>query len=1357
MHLSAERSIWTLSAAMLVAGAWAAYAGACASYEDGGDEVPPRARASAIDGGAFLDPGEQVGENYTTFTFGNPGSTSDGLQGTGMLVVGSLGDPPGSSLRFFDGAERQHAGVYEIAYKNDGAHHEQVSAVLPTSVPASGVALADGTPFDGTALWLGHSRFQPNKAPRVGQDSPPIEGAHWDGSIGPADPGSAVRSEDAYQATVPIVQNRDTRRSFVISAQVYAPTHEGANYGIRPQASLQRIAGPATHYGLTTPGGLGMRQVDLSSVVDRWALLQVRVDVTTNGGSLADSSDDTGHATFRYFLNGNAVGNPDTLSFDQPSMQAPGLTGPVSVSPGFGLTRGWQGDAPEVFLDNISLDAIVPKSTNFVLLSPASSDAGIRDLTKFRVSTGNLQGVASVEYLLNGKPIFANQAPVLPLTNGPQYEFDWHTANWFDGFANLQAVARDGAGNELGRTAVVPFKIANGPDTVRLISPDPTQTLHGQVDWTVGVDDLPALPPGRAYMWLFYVDGKDWGTDCYADGLPTPCQVDSGIEYPTYSSTSPVSIPLDTTRLSDGVHELYATVRAYGGGEERVLGATQVTIHTFNSTPLPDGGRRAMDLRAKFKHAFVTPGETAELSPRLVYPDGTNAAPSPPATLTSSDASVASVAAGGTVQGVSPGFATITAKLGDFTATTLVEVRASHDAPQFTRGAGIVTHYTPGPSLFPRILMHTAPGAFEHDRGLGPAMQQASLNSLETEFYFNACDYPDAGPTGLTVPLAGAGAPFSCTDSPYLDATTWRTKNDDLTTKTAQAAMDNHLNIYLTADSITRQPSEAYNSIYASDSKQRIPYVLEWAKRHNVIGIDMSDEITMTWYGTGTPTDDRWLTRPSHTTDRRGIQLNGVSLRQDGEILHDSDPRSMWLAGTTGVMGAARNAQLIIVLPDQAYDVDGIRIWNYYEAGMIDSGVKDFTIETSADNALAPPAGGITWRGANAGAGFSAVLAKAPEPGDPVIPANVGEFFPRADAGTGPTFSNVRSLRFTINSTYRTNDDRGGIAEIMFSGKASGSSAASGLIGSYELPPNYHPVVASSPSPMVDQGVRNDGFLQLMNTMNSTPGGRPPVTWTALGRSSPGEVKGWTGDPRLSDYNGTYWTFWAKRRAYPYGGSMFEVADGMDVATLGRRGAYLPGGANMMIISGTGPDYRQNGPGDRFVAGRDTLLVGRNPRSADDRANRLCRPTRRGGNAGVSLRSPVRTQTGGEGVHRYFRGRTPGGGMEIDVQCLQPNRQIGALHPTAAKERHRSGGIRSHGRAERQQWGLAHRTERVGGAADHPRRSHAVQASHRHHTHTLAGFHRATYPKHAQRHHRRRSHAGSDGSGILAVPMNSRG
>ncbi|ONI74666.1 hypothetical protein ALI144C_38200 [Actinosynnema sp. ALI-1.44] len=312
----------------------------------------------------YFAPGESFGEVRYVLRFGQPDKGTESLAGSGMQAHDAYGS--GKSRRQFSTSSR---GQYNIAYKTTCCG-ERVDKHVRNGIPTPGANLGDLSWHDGTSLWLSHSRFKAGSAPKTGADSPPGTGIREDGTTGPADTGTGVRADNDHLVAVPVVRGTETKRSFLVSANVFVPAHPGAKYSLRAQPYVDRGG-----LGLTSPGGLGSRTVDLAAVTNQFAILQVRADVVTNGGALADTSDDTGKVTYRYFVNNAEVGQADAIDFAPTAMRTG--QGDVRFGPAFGLARGWQGDAPEAFVDNVAVYDIqnIPYRTSWIGETISPEDA----------------------------------------------------------------------------------------------------------------------------------------------------------------------------------------------------------------------------------------------------------------------------------------------------------------------------------------------------------------------------------------------------------------------------------------------------------------------------------------------------------------------------------------------------------------------------------------------------------------------------------------------------------------------------------------------------------------------------------------------------------------------------------------------------------------------------------------------------------------------------------------------------------------------------------------------------------------------------------------------------------------------
>ncbi|MCL2701398.1 MAG: PEP-CTERM sorting domain-containing protein [Phycisphaerae bacterium] len=316
--------------------------------------------AGALNSGETLD-------IMSRLTFGNAGEGDSVLNPSnmdpwGMVNHGSYGDA--LSRRYFDGGGTQAPGLFEIAFKNDrSAGDEYISHVISSKGPAVGSLLYDGTEFDGTALWLAHSVFAADTAPS--------------GDEGGAEAGSIAMASKATQIHI-IPQPGTTTSTYYFSADVYMPDHSDAGnlptgFHVGPYFDVEG-------YGLRSPGGMGGTYINMANFgLDAWHLFEMRAEFTITGADRADDDPDgiknrnTLMVTLYYYVDETLVSQA-TWDLNE-SGNATGswinqFDGSINIGTAFGLQRGWQGSAPEVFFDNITTALIViPEPATMSLLA----------------------------------------------------------------------------------------------------------------------------------------------------------------------------------------------------------------------------------------------------------------------------------------------------------------------------------------------------------------------------------------------------------------------------------------------------------------------------------------------------------------------------------------------------------------------------------------------------------------------------------------------------------------------------------------------------------------------------------------------------------------------------------------------------------------------------------------------------------------------------------------------------------------------------------------------------------------------------------------------------------------------------
>jgi hypothetical protein len=185
-------------------------------------------------------------------------------------------------------------------------------------------------------------------------------GTLWNGSTGPAhESGVDARTETAKLVPIIVTPNQVTRRSFLASTHVYAPTHSGTQHRLFTQPYVEIEVG-GYGWGATAYGGTGARELDLASRRDAWNLLQIRIDVEVSGGTLPEPSDDTGSVSYTYLVNGTPDGTKQTFTLDPYYLTR--ATGPVRLGPHFFAAQ--HSRIAEAFLDNLTASEIFTDTAN---------------------------------------------------------------------------------------------------------------------------------------------------------------------------------------------------------------------------------------------------------------------------------------------------------------------------------------------------------------------------------------------------------------------------------------------------------------------------------------------------------------------------------------------------------------------------------------------------------------------------------------------------------------------------------------------------------------------------------------------------------------------------------------------------------------------------------------------------------------------------------------------------------------------------------------------------------------------------------------------------------------------------------
>ncbi len=433
------------------------------------------------------------------------------------------------------------------------------------------------------------------------------------------------------------------------------------------------------------------------------------------------------------------------------------------------------------------------------VVSPLAGQA-VKGIAPLSVFIEENAPVESVEYRINGRPVSGR----LPAP----FRFEWQSASYWDGPQSVEAVGRDAEGAVIASAPVSPFLIANSGASIRVTSPDLTETLRGTVNLRVeigGAGGAPAAVDGT----MVYVDGRRIGTAFSAN--PAAPVV--------------VTVPLDTTKFLNGEHELF--IGAHASDTKRPMAMIQTRLRF-------DNGGAASALRSNWREVFLVPGESASLTARVVDCDGDESEASG-VTLSSSDSAVA-VVSDGNVKAVKPGVATVMLSAKGLSTTARVVVHAERQFPHFSRDGEILTAYDADRSVFVRSMFYLEPKLVEQIEGLADHLREAAVNALESGFYLNIHDL--GNPTDLDG--------FRKVWDPY-----WG--------RLATSAKKLGFGLVLNGDNMARSPADLLNSINLPWSAGAIAHTFATMRDSKmVMAIEMMDESSLIWGDTPRPSDRRW-------------------------------------------------------------------------------------------------------------------------------------------------------------------------------------------------------------------------------------------------------------------------------------------------------------------------------------------------------------------------------------------------------------------------------------------------------------------------------------------------------------------
>jgi len=454
-----------------------------------------------------------------------------------------------------------------------------------------------------------------------------------------------------------------------------------------------------------------------------------------------------------------------------------------------------------------------PPPPTFELITPTANET-VKGTIELAVNAQSIPGLDHIQFILNGHILYNAGDPVTSVQ--PPYTFFWSTFNGNDGNYALFAQGLDANGNVLKTTSTVNFTIANGSTTAAFTSPSPTQPSSGIVNLVVQTN-LQSGDPAKIF-------------NCFLDGR---------VVVFLFSTNPLLTVPLDTTQFPNGSHEIQCGV-SLEGADTTTLASTWEAVDFEN-------GSAPMELRANFSEIPMAPGDNVVLTSKLVNTD-LSESPQSATTFASSDTTIATVAADGTVTAVAPGLATITVSAAGKMRTVQVIVDNAHIFPHFSGDGQVLTAFTPGKSMFLRTMFFLdSPSIMNHP----DILNNSGINALTTGFYFSAGDNP-------------ANTTYAA----------WLPGTDNFLNQLANTASANNLSIFLTGDNIDRSDAEMFDTTTNPDSPAKIQHIFNWAANTGrVVGVDMLDEADALWGVTPTPTNGAWLGLPQPIPDTAFTQL----------------------------------------------------------------------------------------------------------------------------------------------------------------------------------------------------------------------------------------------------------------------------------------------------------------------------------------------------------------------------------------------------------------------------------------------------------------------------------------------------
>jgi hypothetical protein len=204
-----------------------------------------------------------------------------------------------------------------------------------------------------------------------------------------------------------------------------------------------------------------------------------------------------------------------------------------------------------------------------------------------------VQGSVPVQIAVSGASGSSNRFTVFVdgaqqtviVSNATTVTWNWDTTTIANGSRTISASVQDATGNTGSGFTYVQVQNASSSLQVYITQPTPGATVSGAAVWTT--------------MW---VDGAAAGTKTYT--LSVGAQT---LATGTDTSSGPVTLPWDSTKVANGTQPLKATVRDLAGA----VGSITISVNVQNSGPGPLGASFSTPAQGATVSGTITVGMTA--------------------------------------------------------------------------------------------------------------------------------------------------------------------------------------------------------------------------------------------------------------------------------------------------------------------------------------------------------------------------------------------------------------------------------------------------------------------------------------------------------------------------------------------------------------------------------------------------------------------------------------------------------------------------------------------------------------------------------------------------------------------------